>query len=165
MSKVMRSALIARPVTQVFDLINEVEDYPRHFSWCRAAKVLARDEDGLLARMQMQYAGFHSEFTTRNRVLRPTLIELGLVEGPFSRLRGSWQLLALGENGCKVSLALDFEFAGRLVGSALALGFQGLADRMVDDFSTVARQLPLAAAALPDLVAQPPGWAPVNGHD
>ena len=36
---------------------------------------------------------------------------------------------------------LDFEFAGRFVGSALALGFQGLADRMVDDFVRTARQI------------------------
>lgn len=157
MSKVIRSALIARPVALVFDLINEVEDYPRHFSWCRAATVLARDEAGLLARMHLQYAGFHSEFTTRNRVLRPTLIELGLVEGPFSSLCGSWQLLALGDTGCKVSLALDFEFAGRLLGSALALGFQGLADRMVDDFSRVARRLPLPADPMPGLVSK---WLP-----
>ena len=36
--------------------------------------------------------------------------------------------------GCKVTLKLDFEPLSRLLGPALALGMQGLADRMVDDF-------------------------------
>ena len=40
----------------------------------------------------------------------------------------------LRARGVKVSLDLDFEVAGKVLGSALALGFQGLADRMVDDF-------------------------------
>jgi len=29
---------------------------------------------------------------------------------------------------------MDFEIANKLIGSALAIGFQGLADRLVDDF-------------------------------
>jgi ribosome-associated toxin RatA of RatAB toxin-antitoxin module len=33
-----------------------------------------------------------------------------------------------------VALELDFDYAGRLGGAALKLGFQGLASRMVDDF-------------------------------
>ena len=37
-----------------------------------------------------------------------------------------------------MSLNLDFDVAGALVGNALALGFQGLADRLVDDFCRIA---------------------------
>ena len=40
---------------------------------------------------------------------------------------------ALSEDACKVSLNLDFE-AGSLLAPAFAMGFQGLADKMVDDF-------------------------------
>jgi ribosome-associated toxin RatA of RatAB toxin-antitoxin module len=36
--------------------------------------------------------------------------------------------------GCKIALALDFEYAGLIAGTALRLGFQGLASRLVDDF-------------------------------
>ena len=39
---------------------------------------------------------------------------------------------------CKVTLTLDFEPQSRLLAPALALGFQGLADRMVDDFVRIA---------------------------
>lgn len=143
-SRIDRSALIARPVEAVFDLINEVEGYPRLFNWCRSASVVDRSEHELTARLNLQYAGFQSEFTTRNRVLRPSLIELSLLEGPFSSLRGRWSLHALGDLGCRVELLLEFEFAGRLLGSALAIGFQGLADRMVSEFARAARSLPLA---------------------
>jgi ribosome-associated toxin RatA of RatAB toxin-antitoxin module len=46
--------------------------------------------------------------------------------------------MPLGGDGCRVALALDFDYSGRLAGTALRLGFQGLANRMVDDFCTAA---------------------------
>ena len=141
MSRIDRSSLIARPAAVVFDLVNEVAAYPDAFNWCRGASVLERDAGSMLAKLDLSFAGFQSSFATRNRFIRPERIDLELVEGPFA-LRGAWTFTALGERGCRVNLHLDFEMAGRFVGSALAIGFQGLADRMVDDFARVARQLP-----------------------
>lgn len=140
MSRVERSALVARPDSVLFDLVNEVEHYPRRFAWCEAAQIQERDEDMMLARLQLKVGALSLGFTTRNRLQRPGLIELNLVEGPFRRLSGQWRFIALSHDACKVSLQLDFEMAGRLVGNALALGFHGLADRLVDDFCRAARE-------------------------
>ena len=135
MIEIRRSALVACSPAQMFDLVNEVEAYPKRFGWCDGAQVLERDADVLVARLDLKFAGLHQSFTTRNVVQRPDWLEMHLVDGPFRALQGRWDFLALGGHGCKVSLALDFDYAGgRLVGSAFKLGFQGLAGRMVDDF-------------------------------
>jgi ribosome-associated toxin RatA of RatAB toxin-antitoxin module len=63
-----------------------------------------------------------------------------VVDGPFRSLEGEWQFVALGDEGCKVSFTLDFDYAGRFTAPALRLGFQNLADRMVDDFCQIARR-------------------------
>ena len=63
-----------------------------------------------------------------------------LRDGPFKRLHGRWEFHSLAEDACKVTLVLEFEPTSRLLGPALALGFQGLADRMVNDFVRVADQ-------------------------
>jgi len=81
-----------------------------------------------------------ASFTTRNRWVEPTRLDLELVDGPFRRLEGHWTFHALDEEACKVALDLGFEVAGPLVGQALALGFQGVADRLVDDFCRIARR-------------------------
>lgn len=124
----------------MFDLVNEVAAYPQTFNWCAAAQVIERDASMMLVRLDLVFAGFQASFTTRNHFERPGRIGLELVEGPFSDLRGAWTFIELGDSGCRVNLHLDFEMAGRFIGSALAIGFQGLADRMVDDFARVARQ-------------------------
>ena len=64
----------------------------------------------------------------------PHHIDMQLLDGPFKRLRGRWEFHAIDESACRVTLTLEFEPAVRLLSGAFAIGFQGLADRMVDDF-------------------------------
>ncbi|HEX5756785.1 MAG TPA: type II toxin-antitoxin system RatA family toxin, partial [Arenimonas sp.] len=127
-------ALVRHSALRMFQLVNDVANYPRRFPWCEGSAVLEESETHMLARLDLRLGGLRTSFTTRNTLTAPTRIELQLVDGPFRKLGGAWVFHSLAEDACKVSLNLDFEVAGKLVGSALALGFQGLADRMVDDF-------------------------------
>lgn len=124
----------------MFDLVNDVQAYPKRFAWCSGAEVLERDGDALVAKLDLRFAGLRHSFTTRNVTEEPDRITVSLVEGPFSSLEGQWTFSALGETGCKVGLQLDFDYAGRFGGLALKLGFQGLANRMVDDFCREAKR-------------------------
>lgn len=134
MIEIRRSALVKYSPAQMFDLVNDVEAYPKRFGWCEAAEVTKRDDDVLEARLDLRFAGLRQSFTTRNTVDPPRQLQMHLVEGPFRSLEGVWDFVALGDSGCKVAFALDFDYAGRFGGGALKLGFQGLASRMVDDF-------------------------------
>lgn len=133
--QIRRSALVPYVPDRMFDLVNDVEAYPQRFAWCDGAEVLEREEASLVARLDLKLAGFRQSFTTRNTAQRPERLHISLVSGPFRTLDGTWHFQPLGETGCKIILELDFDYAGRLGGTALRLGFQGLASRMVDDFS------------------------------
>lgn len=141
MIEIRRSALVKYSPAQMFDLVNEVEAYPKRFAWCISTAILERGTDVLVARLDLKFAGFHQSFTTRNTVSPPIRLQMSLVDGPFRSLEGVWSFTALGDAGCKVAFALDFEYAGRLGGAALRLGFQGLAGRMVDDFCSEAERV------------------------
>jgi ribosome-associated toxin RatA of RatAB toxin-antitoxin module len=139
--EIRRSALVKYSPAQMFDLVNEVEAYPKRFPWCVGAEILERHGHALVARLDLKFAGFRQSFTTRNSIDPPHRLQLSLVDGPFRSLEGVWNFLALGDSGCKVTLALDFDYANRLGGAALKLGFQGLAGRMVDDFCREAERV------------------------
>lgn len=134
MIEIRRSALVKYTPAQIFDLVNDVEAYPKRFSWCAGAQVLECEGDVLLARLDLKFAGLRQSFTTRNTTERPHRLHMHLVEGPFRRLDGLWEFIPLGEHGCKIGFALDFDYVG-LGAGAIKLGFQGLATRMVEDFS------------------------------
>ena len=141
MTEIRRSALVKFSSAQMFDLVNEIEAYPKRFAWCAGAEVIERGENALVARLDLKFAGFHLSFTTRNVVDPPRQLQMNLVDGPFRSLCGVWDFIALGDAGCKIMFALDFDYAGKLGGAALRLGFQGLAGRMVDDFCREAERV------------------------
>ena len=138
MPVIQRSALVEHSAAKMFALVNDVAAYPRRFDWCETAQVLESGEARLVARLDLGFAGLRTWFTTENTLSPPHHIDMVLKDGPFRKLEGRWQFHALDESACKVSLTLDFEPLSKLLGPAFVLGFQGLADRMVDDFVRVA---------------------------
>ncbi|MGN7725214.1 type II toxin-antitoxin system RatA family toxin [Luteimonas sp. 22616] len=138
MPTIQRSALVEHSAARMFALVNDIAAYPRRFDWCEAAEVLETGEDRVVARLELGFGALRTWFTTENTLSPPHHIAMALRAGPFKRLDGRWQFHALDECACKVTLTLDFEPQSRLLAPAMTLGFQGLADRMVDDFVRVA---------------------------
>ena len=138
MQSIRRSALVEHSAARMFDLVNDVAAYPRRFDWCESAEIVESSEDRLVARLDLGLGSLRTWFTTENRLERPHRIEMNLRDGPFRKLHGRGDFHALDESACKVTLSLESEPPTRLLGPAFALGFQGLADRMVDDFVRVA---------------------------
>lgn len=138
MPVIQRSALVEHSAARMFSLVNAIEAYPRWFDWCETAQVQSADETRVVARLDLGLGGLRTWFTTENTLSPPHHIDMVLRDGPFRKLNGRWQFHALDESACKVTLTLDFEPQNRLLAPAFALGFQGLADRMVDDFVRVA---------------------------
>ena len=134
MPTIQRSALVEHSAARMFALVNDIEAYPRRFDWCDSAQVLERSDQRLVARLDLGLGSLRTWFTTENSLAPPHHIDMQLRDGPFRKLSGRWQFHALDECACKVTLTLDFEPHNRLLGPAFAIGFQGLADRMVDDF-------------------------------
>jgi len=138
MQTIRRSALVDHSAARMFDLVNDVSAYPRRFDWCSGADVIESEPDRVVARLDLGLGSLRTWFTTENALDRPHRIDMNLVDGPFRKLHGRWEFHALDESACKVTLTLELEPSNRLLGPALALGFQGLADRMVNDFVRVA---------------------------
>ena len=138
MPTIRRSALVEHSAARMFALVNDIAAYPRRFDWCEAAQVLEADDEHVVARLDLGFGALRTWFTTENTLSPPHHINMQLRDGPFRKLSGRWQFHALDESACKVTLTLEFEPKSRLLAPALALGFQGLADRMVDDFVRIA---------------------------
>lgn len=141
MRSVKKSALVPYTTQQMFELVYDVESYPQFLKWCGGARILSRDDDEVRAQIEIAKGGVHKAFTTRNRVQWGKMIEIRLVEGPFRRLEGFWRFDALGDDGCRVSLDLDFEFSSRIVAMAFGPIFNQIANAFVDSFCQRARQI------------------------
>ncbi len=88
---VKRSARVPHTPEQMFDLVNDVESYPKFLHWCRGARVDLKQGNTVEATLEIGVLGFQQSFRTRNTLQRPERIGIDLVSGPFRRLRGEWR--------------------------------------------------------------------------
>ena len=141
MTVINRSALLPYSARQLFDLVSDVESYPRYMDGCVGARVLRRDEGLLEARLDLARGGIKQSFSTRNRMHSAHEITLELLDGPFEYFSGHWDFDALGESACKMSLYLEFKFNSKLLGAAASRLFDKATNNMVDAVSRRATQL------------------------
>ena len=132
MTDITRSALLPYPAGQVYELINDVAAYPQFMDGCVGAEVLKQTDDYMEARLDLARSGMRYSLVTRNRLERPLSITMELVEGPFEALSGRWQVTALNESACKVSLELKFVLISRMMSMAARMMFNPMADNLVD---------------------------------
>ena len=132
MVAVVRSALLPHSARQMFDLVNDIEQYPSFLPHCKSARVLSSSDGELVGELSLGRAGIRQRFVTRNRLRPHETIDMELVEGDFSHFEAQWRFESLGENSCKVSLRMDFEFRSAIVNFAARGLFRDTAGVMVD---------------------------------
>lgn len=128
------SRVVSCPSEQLFDVVMDIESYPKFLPWVADARILDRCDDELTAELVASLAGFHNSFRTVDRFLRPKLIEIRLLEGPFHFLESLWTFEELEENRSKVHFSIEFEFSNRLLDLVATPVFSSACRMMVHAF-------------------------------
>ena len=132
MTRIDRSALVMHSAQQMYELVNDIEDYPQFMQGCQKARVISRTEDEVVGELTLGAAGLSHTFTTRNSLVPGQEMQMHLVEGPFREFGASWHFKALSPEACKVSLQMEFDFAGGIMGFALEKLFNHSANNLVE---------------------------------
>lgn len=132
--KIERSALVTHSALDMYLLVADVPSYPQFLSWCTATQVHEQNTEMQKASLTVVVAGIRQHFTTINTLRSGERLEMKLLEGPFKNLLGEWSFVQLGEDGCKISLELDFEMTNGPMAKMFGKGFGKIANRLVEDF-------------------------------
>ena len=141
MRRVTRSALVPYQADEMFRLVDDIEAYPGFLPWCHRSEELSRSDDTVEATLELQKGAVSKTFTTRNTLQRGKAIDISLLGGPFRHLQGGWRFDQLGEEGCKVSLDLEFEFESRMVDMLFGAFFEETCNSLVDAFTARAAEV------------------------
>ena len=141
MATVLKSVIVPHSAATMFALVDDVERYPEFLPWCSGSAVLERTREITRARIEIGYLGLESRISTVNRKEEPQLMDLELVEGPFDEFRGRWRFVALGEEGCRVELALHYVLSSAALGTAMRPILGQILETIVDRFVARAEAL------------------------
>ncbi len=115
---------VRHAAVDMFDLVADVEQYPRFLPLCQGLRVRRRltndaGQDVILADMQVGYGAIRETFTSRVTLYREELsILVEYVDGPFRHLENRWTFRDIegAERACEVEFFIDYEFASRTLG-------------------------------------------------
>jgi len=106
----------------MFELVADVESYPRFVPLCLALRVRRRTENEgvvtLIANMEIGYKAIRETFTSRvtcERSAQKILVEY--IDGPFEHLENLWIFHDCeGGKACLVEFRIAYEFKSRALG-------------------------------------------------
>lgn len=134
MAVIAKSALVNHSAAEMFALVDDVSGYADFLPWCGGSEEISRSEDEVRATVVIAHSGLNKAFTTKNRLHKYKMIEMSLVNGPFKHLHGFWRFESLGDDACKVSLDLEYEFSNKLISMVVGPVFNQIANTLVDSF-------------------------------
>ena len=125
----------------MYALVDDIGAYANFLPWCSQSTVLNRDANSVEASLEIKYSKLQKSFTTRNVNSPHQVIEMQLVDGPFKHLHGKWMFTPLGQDGTKIELQLEFEFASKMMDLTVGPVFSHIANSLVDAFTKRAKDV------------------------
>jgi len=130
---------------QMFEIVMDIEAYPRFLPWVADAKVLTRSQGELTAELAAELGGRHFRFRTVDRFVPGKIVEIRLLEGPFRFLESVWTFEPVDSDRCRVHFSIEFEFRSTMLDLVASPLFASACRSMVQAFER--RALALSGGA------------------
>jgi ribosome-associated toxin RatA of RatAB toxin-antitoxin module len=134
MPQVTKTVLVPFSAQEMYGLVAGIEDYPAFLPWCAGAQILERKEDGVSARLEIDFKGIKQSFATENTNQQGQRIDMRLKEGPFRSLQGHWRFTPLADDACRIDFELEYHFSSALLEKVIGPVFGHIAATFVDAF-------------------------------
>lgn len=131
---------------EMFDLVADVEQYPRFFPLCEALRVRSRerkgDKDVLVAAMEIGYKAVRETITSRVTLDRRNMTVLvELVDGPFRHLENRWHFTEAADGATNVKFFMGYELKSFMLQMLVGGLFDQAFRRCVSAFEARAREV------------------------
>jgi coenzyme Q-binding protein COQ10 len=118
----------------MFDLVNDLEAYPRFIPNCKAMEVKPQADGSRLAKMTISFGPITQSYTSKVTADPAALtITAVAVDGPFSYLDSQWTFTAEGE-GTRIRFDIDFKFSNPLIAAVAEPAFASKQGEIIDAF-------------------------------
>lgn len=134
---------------QMYDLVADVESYPKFLPWNTAARIRSRTPgpDGsevIEADLVISFKVFRERFGSRVVLWpqeEPLRIDTEYLDGPFKYMRSGWTFIDRPKGGCHVEFFVDFEFRNAILQKLIGVVFHEAMVRIVRAFESRAKVL------------------------
>lgn len=131
---------------QIFDIVADIEQYPKFLPWCSEAIILTREEMVLTAKLFINFNNFSKNYVSKIILHPPNekndcFIDVEAISGPFKHLSNKWRFREIANNGCEINFFIDFAFDNLIFETLISSFFQKAVNKMSNAFSKRALEI------------------------
>ena len=134
MQKIYKEEEINVSMPIIFNLINNIEEYPKFLPWCKKTEVTKEAENSQIGKIFISKSFINWSFSTKNIIDRNKSISLSLIDGPFDNLDGRWNFKKIDDNNTFVSLEINYKFKNSLIELSIEPIFATIMNSILESF-------------------------------
>ncbi len=134
MKRIYKEEEINVTMSIIFNLINNIEEYPKFLPWCKKTEVTKESENSQIGKIFISKSFINWSFSTKNIIVRNKSISLSLIDGPFDKLDGSWNFKEIDDNNTLVSLEINYKFKNSLIELSIEPIFTSIMNSILESF-------------------------------
>ena len=134
MKRIYKEEEINVAMSIIFNLINNIEEYPKFLPWCKKTEVTKESENLQIGKIFISKSFINWSFSTKNIIDRNKSISLSLIDGPFDQLDGSWNFKKIDDNNTLVSLEINYKFKNSLIELSIEPIFTTIMNSILESF-------------------------------
>lgn len=120
---------------QLYELVADIESYPKFIPWCEGARIYERDGNTVLADLIIHFRGITGKYTSRVLLDADAKeISVELAQGPFHHLYQGWKFTKTAD-GTRVEFDIDFKIRNFVLEKLADAMFDTACDKMMQAFT------------------------------
>jgi coenzyme Q-binding protein COQ10 len=134
MPKIRVSEILPFTCEQMYNVVADVEKYPKFLPWCSKTRVWDKQDNQFMAELTVSFKGIREKFQTLDILEPHKKIEVNLKSGPFQYLVSTWHFNPIGDDRTKVEFFIDFRFSSKMKEMIMGPVFTQVSKQMISAF-------------------------------
>jgi ribosome-associated toxin RatA of RatAB toxin-antitoxin module len=140
MPYVKKSRTVPFVLSDIYDVVFDIESYPKLLSFIRKVKILERKSSFITARVSVGLPVLTFSYDCLIEFKKNDYIKITLVSGPFKKLNALWKFEKINEKETKIDYFLDSEFQNPIVEMTAGAIFTSQLNHALDVFTSHLRK-------------------------
>ena len=134
MKNYSRTFSIYQPINEVFDVLNDVEEYQSFIPFCIDSKIIEENDHEIKASLRLSFMGTNTLFISNNKYKSNEFIEMNLVEGPFSFFKATWIFKRIHNEETKLMFKMSYTILNPMIDLLFSKNIDVVGQRIIEAF-------------------------------
>ena len=131
-----RTFSVSKPIDEVFNVLNDVEDYQSFIPFCSESKIIEQTETIIKASLVLSFLNTSSEFISENRFKKNEFINMEFVKGPFTSFHAKWLFDSISENKTDLTFKMSYSISNPITELMFSKNIDVVSQRIVEAFKS-----------------------------